>query len=95
VEGRIFVLEKQSDESLVLVDTIGIGALFASNHMGRLTGGTGGSIDNLMVAPDGTLYAAGERVHIEDVFHRLRRSLSTPQSASFYWCNGSEPSRKY
>lgn len=33
--GKIFVLEKQADESLVLVDTIEIGALFLSSCVGR------------------------------------------------------------
>jgi len=32
-EGKIFVLEKQADESLVLVDTIEIGVLFLSSCM--------------------------------------------------------------
>jgi hypothetical protein len=31
VEGKIFVLEKQADESLVLVDTIEIGVLLLSS----------------------------------------------------------------
>jgi hypothetical protein len=93
-ENRIFVLEKQGDESLVLVDTIDIGALLLSKHYGGLTGGIGGTIDNLTVAPDGTVYATGELGCIQDV-----STLTPPQSiskrASFYWYNDSEPSRKY
>jgi hypothetical protein len=65
-EGKIYVFEKQADESFVLVDTVEIGAHFISSCAEGLTGGIGGSVDNLTVAPDGSLYVAGEHLRIHD-----------------------------
>ena len=48
--------------------------LFLKVYGGGLTGKAGGVIDNLTVAPDGTLYAAGE--------HKYSQNVSTLTSIS-------------
>ena len=68
--------------------------LFLKVYEGGLTGRAGGSTDNLTVAPDGTLYAAGEHRRVQKV-STLTQSLSDPQRASTSRPNDSESSRKY
>jgi len=58
-EGKIYVFEKQADESFVLVDTVEIG----------------GSVDNLTVAPDGSLYVAV----IPKVLHFIGSMVQNPR----------------
>ena len=68
VEGKRFALEKQADELLVLVGTIEVGMCFLSSCVGRLTGRIlDGSVGNLSVPPDGTLYAAGEHSRVDGI----------------------------